>query len=53
MLSLTGQDQDHVCFGDPLVMSKPDLKQTLSIQACNFNIPNHGHSHDDVEVTIC
>ena len=53
MLSLTGQDQDHVYFGDPLVMSKPDLKQTFSIQAGYLYIPNHRHGHDDVGITIC
>ena len=52
MFSFTGQDKDQVCFGEPLVMSKPDLKQGFSIQAGYLYIPNHRHSHYDVGVTM-
>ena len=52
MFGFTGQDKDQVCLGDPLVMSEPNLKQSFSIQACDLDIPNHGHGHDDVRIPI-
>ena len=53
MIRFRAHHKHQVSLGYSLVMSEPQFMKGLSIEACNPQLPNHRHCHQDMDICIC